>query len=456
MRSIALKLILAFLCISLVTVAVVVTTTQRSTDREFNQFLLSIDQQTITSLFTEYYAEKGSWDSVTDAAPVLLEELKIQLDERGHLPFTLTDSAYNVILAGGMYQPGDIMIAIDQHRSVPIFHNDQVVGHLDIRSPMPVPEPSRDLFIQRIQINLLIIAVAAVLLSLILGWIFSRIISRPIRDLTAAALEVSRGNLDQSVQIRSKDEIGELARVFNEMTSKLDQLLKARKQMTADIAHELRTPISVILGHAEGIHDGVIPASNETLEIIREESIRLEHLVNDLRMLALSDAGELQLDQKAVGPVALMNIAYDHFHFQAQARGITLKMNLDPDLPAVLMDLDRMTQVISNIMENAIRNTPAGGEIVLSARLTGRGDVEFSVEDNGYGIEKGDLDRIFDRLYRSDQSRQRDKGGTGLGLALAKMIVEQHSGKIRAESEPGQGTKMVIILPIVIRNGESI
>ena len=139
--------------------------------------------------------------------------------------------------------------------------------------------------------------------------------------------------------------------------------------MTADIAHELRTPISVILGHAEGIHDGVIPASPETLEIIREESIRLEHLVNDLRMLALSDAGELELKPNSHAPAELIDQAFEHFTYQAQARGITLNRNVAADLPEILVDTDRMSQVLCNLMENAIRNTPAGGEIILGASI---------------------------------------------------------------------------------------
>ena len=454
MKSITLKFILAFLCISLITVLVVVITTQRSTDREFNQYLLTNDQQTVTNIFTNYYTENLSWDGLTEAVPAMMIKLKIPLDEKNHLPFTLTDAGFKVILASGMYQPGDVLLTLDQGRSQPIVYNGTNVGYLDIRSPMPIPAPARDLFIQRMQINLIIIGLSAILLSLILGFIFSRIISRPIRELTAAAKEVSKGNLQQNVRIRSRDEIGELARVFNEMTEKLDSLLKARKQMTADIAHELRTPISVILGHAEGIHDGVIPASTETLEIIREESIRLEHLVNDLRMLALSDAGELELKPGSRAPAELIDRTFEHFTYQAQARGITLNRNVAADLPEILVDADRMSQVLCNLMENAIRNTPAGGEIILGASAIEKNEVELIVSDTGYGISKNDLDKVFDRLYRTDQSRERDKGGTGLGLALAKMIVEQHGGKIRAESEPGQGTRMVISLPVAIRNGD--
>ena len=454
MKSITLKLILAFLCISLITVLVVVITTQRSTDREFNQYLLTNDQQTVTNLFTNYYTENLSWDGLTEAVPAMMVKLKIPLDEKNHLPFTLTDAGYRVILAGGMYQPGDVLLTLDQGRSQPIIYNGTNVGYLDIRSPMPIPAPARDLFIQRMQINLIIIGLSAILLSLILGFVFSRVISRPIRELTAAAIEVSKGNLNQNVRIHSRDEIGELARVFNEMTEKLDSLLKSRKQMTADIAHELRTPISVILGHAEGIHDGVIPASTETLEIIREESIRLEHLVNDLRMLALSDAGELELKPNSHAPAELIDRTFEHFTYQAQARGITLNRDVAADLPEILVDVDRMSQVLCNLMENAIRNTPAGGEITLGASILGKNEVELTLSDTGYGIAKDDLEKVFDRLYRTDQSRERDKGGTGLGLALAKMIVEQHGGKIRAESEPGHGTRMLISLPVAIRNGE--
>lgn len=454
MKSITFKLILAFLCISLITVLVVVITTQRSTDREFNQFLLANDQQTVTKIFTDYYAENKSWDGLPNAAAGILSELKIPVGNGERLPFTLTDANYEVILAGGMYQPGDILLTIDQSRSLPIQFNGKDVGYLDIRTPIPAPRPASDLFIRRMRINMIIIGAAAVLLSLVLGFIFSRIISSPLRELTNAAKEVSNGNLNQKVRIRSRDEIGELARVFNEMIEKLDKVLKSRKQMTADIAHELRTPISVILGHTEGIHDGVIPASPETLEIIREESIRLEHLVNDLRMLALSDAGELGLILIRQSPSSLIDQAYEHFNYQAQSHGVKLSRKVASDLPEILIDMDRMAQVFSNLLENALRNTPSGGEIILGAAPDGTNAVELTVTDTGSGIKKEDLEKIFDRLYRTDQSREKDKGGTGLGLALARTIIEQHGGKIRAESEPGKGTKMVIRIPVGIKNGE--
>lgn len=454
MRSIAFKLILAFLCISLVSILVVVITSQRSTDREFNQFLLTNDQQTITQLFTDYYAANHSWDGLSNVAAKMMADHKIPLDNNNRLPFTLTDASYNVILAGGIYRPGDVLLTIDQSRTLPIQYNGNNVAYLDIRSPIPSPQPARDLFIQRMRLNMIITGLAAVLLSLALGLVFSRIISSPLRDLTTAAKEVSNGNLNQKVRIRSRDEIGELARVFNEMTEKLEKALKSRKQMTADIAHELRTPISVILGHAEGVHDGVIPPSTETMEIIREESIRLEKLVNDLRMLALSDAGELDLKLIQHSPSALVDQVYEHFRYQAQSRGLTLSRSIEENLPDILVDMDRMTQVFCNLLENAMRNTPSGGDIIIGATAIDHTTVEFTIRDNGYGIKEEDLERIFDRLYRTDRSREKDKGGTGLGLALARTIIEQHGGKIWAESKPGEGTKMVIRMPVGISSGD--
>lgn len=454
MKTITFKLILAFLCISLITVMVVVVTTQRSTDREFNQFLLTSDRQTITNLFTNYYAQNQSWGGISSAASTISRELKISPDASGHLPFTLADGNYKVILASGMYQPGDTLLTIDQGRSIAIQYNGNNVGYLDIRAPIPLPQPARTQFVIRMRTNLIIVGLAAILLALILGFIFSRIISGPLRELTAAAREVSSGNLKQKVKIRSKDEIGELARVFNEMTEKLETLDRSQKQMTADIAHELRTPISVILGHAEGIHDGVIPASPETMEIIREESIRLEHLVNDLRMLALSDAGDLELKVALYSPSVLLEQTFEHFEYQAKTRGIFMKKEFQPDLPEINIDMDRMTQVFANLVENAIRNTPDGGEIRLGAHMFDNDFVDLTVTDTGCGIKPEDLEKVFDRLYRTDRSREKDKGGTGLGLALAKSIIEQHGGKIWAESEPAEGAKMVIRMPVGIRSGD--
>jgi len=277
----------------------------------------------------------------------------------------------------------------------------------------------------------------------------SRSLTRPIRELTRATHAVSEGDLSQQVPVRSNDELGELAQAFNKMSSELSRSINTRKQMTADIAHELRTPLSLILGHAEAVHDGVLPPTPENFEIIREEATRLEHLVNDLRVLSLADAGELSINLQLVEPQRLLQDVVSTYQYQAQRKNVTLELELDAPLPTIEVDPGRMTQVLTNILDNALRHTPEGGKIVLSAREVGH-QIELAIQDSGPGLRPQELQRIFDRFYRTDTSRQRDgsvPGGSGLGLAIAKSIVQAHGGQLSAESEAGKGLKVIITLP---------
>jgi len=220
--------------------------------------------------------------------------------------------------------------------------------------------------------------------------------------------------------------------------------------MTADIAHELRTPLSLIIGQAEAVHDGVMPPTLENFEIIREGAGRLERLVDDLRILSLADAGELAMAPLPIDPGKLVREVVSMFRSLVKDKQITLDMQLDEDLPLISIDPGRMTQVLGNIVDNAIRFTPQGGRIILSA---GRKDdqVELAVQDNGRGVSADELGRIFDRLYRADASRQNDHNGmgSGLGLAIARSIVEMHGGQIQSSLPDGGGLRISILLPSV-------
>jgi signal transduction histidine kinase len=216
--------------------------------------------------------------------------------------------------------------------------------------------------------------------------------------------------------------------------------------MTADIAHELRTPLSLILGHAEAVHDGVLPPTKENFEIIREEATRLEHLVNDLRILSLADAGELSITLQTIEPERLLQEVASLYQYQAQKKNIKLDLDIASHLPKLEIDPGRMTQVLTNILDNATRHTPEGGTITLSAKKTGNA-VELAIQDSGPGLPPQETERIFERFYRADASRQRGDGGSGLGLAIAKSIVQAHNGQLSAESEPGKGLKITISLP---------
>jgi signal transduction histidine kinase len=209
----------------------------------------------------------------------------------------------------------------------------------------------------------------------------------------------------------------------------------------------LRTPISIILGHAEAIHDGVLPASPETIEIIREEAVRLEHLVDDLHTLSLADAGELKLALRPYRPEKLLYDAQKTFAHPARQKKISLVVNAATDLPEIDVDPERMKEVFGNIIDNALRYTPENGKISLSATVVDQ-FVEMRVQDSGPGVAVEELNQIFERFYRTETSRSRDQGGSGLGIAIARSIVEKHSGRIWAESRPGEGLTVILQLPI--------
>jgi signal transduction histidine kinase len=257
------------------------------------------------------------------------------------------------------------------------------------------------------------------------------------------------GNFSQRVPVRSRDEIGELAASFNKMNDDLARSFNLRKQMTADIAHELRTPLSLIIGHAEGVHDGVLPASKENFEIIREEAERLEQLVNDLRTLSLADAGELSADFQILDVNKLLGEIKSHYMVPFNQKQVTLEFEPDSTALQTRLDPARFSQVITNILDNALRYTPETGRVVVSTKRDGD-QIEVSIQDSGEGVSSEEASHLFDRFYRTDSSRTRDQhaGGSGLGLAIAKSIVEMHGGKILAESSMGNGLKVTILLPI--------
>jgi signal transduction histidine kinase len=365
------------------------------------------------------------------------------------VPFTLADENGNVIISNARYKAGDRVPESDLARGVPIKEEGKLIG---ILLPMHVPfegKPREVEFIENTNRTLVYGALMAAIIALLLGVFLSRTLTRPIRELTRATHAVSEGDLSQQVPVRSNDELGELAQAFNKMSSELSRSVNARKQMTADIAHELRTPLSLILGHAEAVHDGVLPPSRENFEIIREEATRLEHLVNDLRILSLADAGELSIAPQIIEPQHLLQEVAAIYQYQTQQKNITLDLEIASPLSNVEVDPGRMTQVLTNILDNALRHTPEGGKIVLSAKEI-NDQVELAVQDSGPGLKAEDLDRIFDRFYRTDSSRQREGAfpeGSGLGLAIARSIVQAHDGQLSAESEAGKGLKAIITLP---------
>jgi two-component system sensor histidine kinase BaeS len=448
MRSITFKLVLAFIAVSMISTLLVVLFTRWRSNEEFRSFLIDQNRPSIVVAFSDYYQEHGSWAGISNAklAPQQPPMPTPQFD-RG--PFTLVDSKTDqVLLAGEGYQAGDIIPSSNITNGIPIQAGNQTVGILLINRPVYRISQLGSTFLDRINLQILLGGLTGIGLALLLAIFLSRTLTRPIRELTAATQIVSEGNLAYQVPVRSRDELGQLASSFNHMNADLVRSLNLRRQMTADIAHELRTPISIILGHTEAVHDGVLPASNETFEIIREEAERLEHLVDDLRTLSMADAGELKLVVRPYPPEKLLNDAKKTYSHQAKQKKITLSVRADTDLPEMEIDPQRMKEVFSNILDNALRYTPEGGHITLSAEVF-ENTIEMRVQDSGPGVSSDDLDKIFERFYRTETSRTREAGGSGLGFAIAKSVVERHAGRIWAESKPGTGLTVVIRIPFL-------
>jgi signal transduction histidine kinase len=231
------------------------------------------------------------------------------------------------------------------------------------------------------------------------------------------------------------------------MAGSLENAERLRREMTADVAHELRNPIAVLQGSLEAVVDGVLPPTPENLQPLLAQTQVLGRLVDDLRTVALAEAGHLSLKCEPADPVALTQLAVAQFQAQAEASGIALRLEAAPGLPTLLVDQQRLTQVLSNLLSNALRHTPRDGSVVCGVKRAGDW-VAFSVKDTGSGIAPEALPHIFERFYRADGSRARAEGGTGLGLTIAKQLVEGHGGRIEARSAPGLGTEVTFALPI--------
>ncbi|NJN16364.1 MAG: HAMP domain-containing protein [Oscillochloris sp.] len=278
------------------------------------------------------------------------------------------------------------------------------------------------------------LALLAVLLGL--AALFSSRISTPLRHLTAAAQSLAGGDMTVRVQPSTVREVGELAGAFNGMADTLVRADQQRRQLTADVAHELRTPLSIIKGRLEGIQDGIYQADDAHVAGLLGEVALLERLIEDLRLLALADAGQLPLYTDTLNIARLLTDIRASFAPEAERREIALDVQVAENLPEISADPQRLAQVLGNLVSNALRHTAAGGTVMLQAESNPHG-VTLHVCDNGAGIRAEDLPYIFERFYRADKARTRSSGGAGLGLAIARRIIEAHGGTISAASTPG-------------------
>lgn len=345
-----------------------------------------------------------------------------------------------------------VVIAITRELTISSYgrHVDMVEKRMRGELPAgPDPDMVANLdiaFRDAINISLFWGGLIAVLLAVIVSLLISRRITRPIHDMAEVTERIAEGDYSRRVEMRSRDEIGSLAHSLNLMAERLDETEQTRRDLIANIAHELRTPLTSISGYMEALSDGVVPASQETWDLLGREAQRLSRLVDDLQKLSRAEAGQEVFDIVTLPPGPLLARVISKMIPQFSEKGIALDLEVADDAPSLLADEDKLDQVLVNLLDNACLYTEAGGRVTVTANRS-RAGVEIRVSDSGIGIEPEDLPHIFDRFYRADKSRSREKGGSGIGLTIARRYVDSLGGTISAVSEGQAGAVFTITLP---------
>lgn len=441
-RSLSFKLTLAFCLVSLIGVGLVAILASKVTVNQVNSLLNQQEQMQIADELGAYFEVGGNWQTVNS------------LIGGAYSPrsFVVVNEANEVVLQGlglPLGKPIPEEVTADK---IPIEVNGRIVGYLVSFQPARLNQPANNRrnsavrIIENVNRSIIYGAIGAIIFSSLIGYYLTQKIIQPIHELTTASEAIAAGDLSQRIKVIPDNEIGKLAAAFNKMSSDLLKSQEQRQQMTADIAHDLRAPLNLIIGHAEALRDGV-PATHEALHTIHHEAQRLNHLIEDLRTLTLADSGQLSLHKRNVSPADLINRAGYAHKPAANEKNIDLSIVIEEGLPQIYVDPHRIGQVLDNLLVNALRYTPKEGNIWLQVAKTEHA-FHFSVQDSGSGISEEDLANIFNRFYRAGTLHTRDEGGSGLGLAIARSLVIQHNGRIWAESQPNQGATFNFTIPL--------
>jgi two-component system OmpR family sensor kinase/two-component system sensor histidine kinase BaeS len=443
-------LVLAFAAVGLIGVVTVALLANRSTRRELQGFMFRgsmTDAALLAEQLAAYYQGKGSWEGVE----ALLGSSPGGSPSRGgmgrmmNLALRLAEPG-GLILADTRREPSGVATQAELEAGVPVVVDGETVGVLLSESPGASSAGSE--LLARVNRGILIAALLAALAALLAGWGLAAGLIRPLRELTQAARQVSHGEYGLRVPARSGDEIGLLAQAFNQMSAGLERTETLRRDMTADIAHELRNPLAILQAQVEALMDGVHQPTAENLQAIQGQTALLAHLVEDLRTMALADAGQLRLEKADTELVELASKVVEAYRSQARQAGI--RLSLQGDEP-VWADVDglRLEQALGNLLSNALRHTPADGEISVRVHQDAeRSAAIMEVADTGEGIPEEALPSIFERFYRSERSGSRREGGTGLGLAITRRLVESHHGWLKAANRPGGGAVFTLGIPL--------
>lgn len=455
-KSLKARLILTYTAVALLTILTVVLVVQLTSDRSFKNMLIDQQVSSLSEAVISYYQQNDSLQGFS-AYYILLMHRRPPSAQLEQFPpgsprvddlrglSALVDNEGRAILPLGGYRVGEPVSASLTRNAREVNSDGTVLAWIVLDDDDAFKfNPVEEAYMQRTRLAVGIGAGVGLSLALICAIVLAEKILKPIRRLTLASAQVAQGELGLQVPVSSVDEIGQLSLGFNRMSKDLAHADSERKRLTADITHDLSTPLQIISGYIEMFESGDLSLNPERLNIIKTEIETLHRMLGDLSTLSLLEADGLNIQMLPTDPVDLLEQLYQAYLPIAEHQGVSLHLQAESACPAIMVDEGRILQVLKNLMENALRYTPAGGKIVLSC--FGDGDaVCLCLRDSGAGIVQEDLPFVFDRFYQADASRGGGRGKMGLGLAICKALCQAHGAKIWAESAGlGQGTAMFI------------
>ncbi|BCY19035.1 two-component sensor histidine kinase [Leptolinea sp. HRD-7] len=471
-NSLIIKLMGAFLLLIIVSALIISIPTMLTTKSAFDQYSNTNRQNWSTRLagtLVDYYETNGSWDGIDTLLASTLStrpnskpgmfgkendgmrhSMSMGMMGNDDQHVILADQNAVILFDSSGEHTGKYLPEEDRKKGITLLSGSNPIGTLIVSKDTIGKGTPAAAFLTSVNRSIVASVIVSLMIAIILGGVLFNQVTSPLRQLKKAADAVGTGNFKERVSIHSNDEFADVGRSFNQMAESLEKAEENRLHYMADIAHELRTPLTAIQGTIEAMQDKILPLDEEQLDNLHSQTILLNRLVNDLRLLSLAETGHLKLDLKYINPGELTRQTLESMKLLAGQKSITIKVDIQDGLPECKLDSDRYAQIINNLLSNAIRYTPEKGTITVKLSSS-TGNLELSIIDTGSGIPPEDLPFVFDRFYRADRSRSRASGGAGLGLAIVKHLVEAHGGRISVISpveDTGYGTRFDIQLPV--------
>lgn len=433
------KILIGFIIIVALAIGTVAVVATWTTSSEFDRYISqdkALKYQQLASILSSYYEQTGSWKGV--------QELIDRIDRTYNSQIVLANEKGTIVGDSSRHMLGQDSQDELSLKIATLGTEENPSGFLYLKDRRRAEIEKK--FLSSVNNSVILATIVSIIGAILLTVFYSRKALNPIQELTSAAEQIRQGELDQEVRVKTRDEIGELASTFNSMAEELKKQERLRKNMVSDVAHELRSPLTKSHGYLEAIKEGSIEPDEKVIDSLYRNSKMLKRLVEDLRDLSMAEAGQLKLKKKPILLEDIISDAIESLRFRLDQEGLNVQVTTSETL-LVEVDPSRIKQVLRNLLDNAITHSNKGDQITVSTKVH-ENHVKVAVSDNGSGIPKQDIPYIFNRFYRVDSSRSRATGGSGLGLTIAKKIIEAHNGEISVESSEGEGTTFAFSLPL--------